>query len=228
MNRKVVILISVLLFPSILYVVLATGKHNFLHLQYYGPKEVQTITVDGKEKNDTAYFVVPSFKFINQMGDTVTDKDYKGKIYVADFFFTSCQSICPKMTTQLLQVQKKFEDNDSVLILSHTVNPERDSVSVLAAYAKKVHANNKKWNFVTGDKQKIYDIARNGYFITALKGDGGSEDFIHSETFILVDKEKHIRGIYDGTNTKDISRLVDDIKVLLAEYIVRNQKDQGI
>ena len=226
MNKKVLILISVLLFPSILYIVLATGKHNFIHLQYFGPKEVQTITVDGKAKEDTLYFTVPDFKFVNQLGDTITQETYKDKIYVCDFFFTSCQSICPKMTTQLLQVQEQFKDNDSVLILSHTVDPESDSVPVLAAYAKTVHADNKKWNFVTGNKQQLYDIARNGYFITALKGDGGPDDFIHSETFVLVDKEKHIRGIYDGTNTKDVNRLIDEIKILLAEYIVKAEKDE--
>ena len=225
MNKKTITLIAVLLFPSILYIILATGKNNFIHLQFFGPKEIKTTIVQGKEQKDTVYFTIPPFKFINQKGDTITEKDYEGKIYVTDFFFTSCQSICPKMSEQLLKVQQKFMDNDSVLILSHTVNPENDSVAALAAYAKKVHAIDKKWNFVTGDKHTIYDIARNGYFVTAMKGDGGPDDFIHSETLILVDKEKHIRGIYDGTNAKDVDRLIDEIKVLLAEYIVHSNKD---
>lgn len=220
MNKKSITLLAVLLFPSILYIILATGKQNFIHLQYFGPKEVVYKKINGKTKPDTSYFTVPPFNFINQSGKIITEQDYKNRIYVADFFFTSCKSICPKMATQLFEVQEKFKDYDSVLILSHTVNPEKDSVSVLAQYAEKVHANSKKWNLVTGDKTKIYDIARNGYFVTAMKGDGGPDDFIHTETFILIDKEKHIRGIYDGTSTKDVNRLIDEIKVLLAEYIV--------
>ena len=227
MNKKVILLLGVLLFPSVLYLVLTTGKHNFVHLQYFGPREVSKTLLNGKEKTDTIYHSVPSFRFVNQLGDTVTDKNYEGKIYVADFFFASCQSICPKMSTQLQRVQEKFESNNDVLLLSHTVNPEEDTVQALAKYAAMVHANNKKWNFVTGDKKQLYDIARNGYFVTALEGDGGPDDFIHSEKFILVDKEKHIRGIYDGTSTVEVDRLMDEINVLIAEYFVHTKRDKS-
>ena len=218
MKKKFIILLFLLTFPSVLYVVLTTGKHNFVRLPYYGEK---TLEDNGK---DTIYHSIPSFKFVNQNGDTITDKTYEGKIYVADYFFTTCKTICPKMTTELLRVQAKFTyTNGLVQILSHTVNPENDSVPVLKTYANMVHANDKMWNFVTGDKKQLYDLARNGYLLNALKGDGGPDDFIHSEFFILVDKEKHIRGIYDGTKISEVSKLIDAIKVLIAEYLIKDK-----
>jgi protein SCO1/2 len=210
------ILFFLLSFPSILYVVLTVGKHNFIHLPYIGERQIAT---NGK---DTIYHSIPPFKFINQDNDTITNRYYDGKIYVASYFFTTCTSICPKMTTELLRVQEKFEYTKGLVqILSHTVNPKTDSVPVLKAYSDMVHANNKMWNFVTGDKKQLYELARNGYLINALEGDGGSDDFIHSELFVLVDKEKHIRGIYDGTNIKAVNDLLDDIKVLIAEYTIK-------
>ena len=209
-----------LTFPSVLYVFLTTGKHNFIHVPYFGEKQ---LAANGK---DTIYHSIPSFSFTNQDGEIITDKFYDGKIYVADYFFTTCQSICPKMTSELQRVQDKFTyTNGLVQILSHTVNPENDSVAVLKAYADMVHADIKMWNFVTGDKKQLYDIARNGYLVNAMEGDGGPDDFIHSELFILVDKEKHIRGIYDGTNIKAVSDLLDDIKTLIAEYYVKEGKE---
>lgn len=206
-------------FPSVFYVILTTGKHNFIHLPFYGKKE---LAANGK---DTIYHSIPPFKFVNQNGDTITDKSYDGKIYVADYFFTTCKSICPKMTTELLRIQEKFAyTNGMVQILSHTVNPENDSVPILNLYANMVHADPKMWKFVTGDKKQLYDLARNGYLLNALEGDGGPGDFIHSELFILVDKEKHIRGIYDGTKIKEVNNLIDAIKVLMAEYFIKESK----
>lgn len=231
MKRKIIILLLLLSFPSILYVFLTTGKHNFVRLPYIGEK---TIAANGK---DTIYHTIPPFKFVNQDGDTITDKNYDGKIYVADYFFTTCQSICPKMATQMLRIQEKFSyTNGLVQILSHTVDPENDSVTELNNYAKMVHADTKMWNFVTGDKKQLYDIARNGYLINALqarpperhpsfgRGDGGPNAFIHSELFVLVDKERHIRGIYDGTKIKGVNDLIDAIKVLMAEYIIKEAR----
>lgn len=218
MKRKIIILLFLLSFPSVLYVVLTTGKHNFIHLPFYGEKE---LAPNGK---DTIYHAIPPFKLVNQDGDTVTDKNYEGTIYVADYFFTTCKSICPKMTTELLRVQEKFSyTNGLVQILSHTVNPEDDSVPVLRAYADMVHADTKMWNFVTGDKKHLYELARNGYLLNAMEGDGGPDDFIHSELFILVDKEKHLRGIYDGTKIEEVNHLIDDIKVLMAEYVIKGE-----
>jgi len=217
-KKKLLILFLLLSFPSIFYVILTTGKHDFIHLPFYGEKE---LAANGK---DTLYHAIPSFQFINQDGDSITDKTYDGKIYVVDYFFSTCKSICPKMASELIRVQKKFSyTNGLVQILSHTVNPENDSVPVLKAYANMVHADAKMWNFVTGDKKKLYDIARNGYLLNALEGDGGADDFIHSELFILIDKEKHIRGIYDGTKLKEVSNLIDDIKVLIAEYFIKEK-----
>ena len=221
MNRtkKLLILLFLLTFPAVLYVILSTGKTNFIHLPYIGERE---LAPNGK---DTIYHSIPAFKLVNQDGDTITEKNYDGKIYVADYFFTTCKSICPKMTSELLRVQDKFGYTDGMVqIISHTVNPENDSVPVLKVYADMVHANSKIWNFVTGDKKQLYDLARNGYLLNAMEGDGGPDDFIHSELFVLVDKEKHIRGIYDGTNIKDVNDLLDDIKVLIAEYYIQDTK----
>ncbi len=204
-----------------LYVILATGKTNFIHLPYIGERSVAT---NGK---DTIYHAVAPFSFINQDGKTVTDKDYEGKIYVADYFFTTCKTICPKMATELLRVQEKFEYTKGLVkILSHTVDPEDDSVPVLKAYANMIHADNGMWDFVTGDKKQLYDMARDSYLVNAMQGDGGKDDFIHSELFVLVDKEKHIRGIYDGTDIKAVNDLLDDIKVLIAEYTIKENKNK--
>src|SRR3990172_6196526 len=208
--KKIIVLFSVLVLPWIIYLVLSSATHNLKHLPYYGPREVKT--------GDTIYHSIPQFQFTDQQGRTLTDKELEGKFFVADFFFTSCQSICPKMAAQLYRVQHKFKDVDDFAILSHTVHPENDSVSVLGAYADKVHAIGDKWHFVTGDKKAIYDIARHGYFVTAMEGDGGPDDFIHSERFILVDKKRRIRGYYDGTSTAEVNNLIDDIKALIAEY----------
>ena len=224
MRKKIIILLFLLTFPSVLYVFLSTGHTNFIHLQFYGEKN---LAPNGK---DTIYHTIPAFKFLNQDGDTITDKNYEGKIYIADYFFTTCKSICPKMATELQRVQEKFEyAKGQVQILSHTVNPENDSVPVLKAYSQMVHADTKMWNFVTGDKKQLYDMARYGYLVNAMKGDGGPDDFIHSELFVLIDKEKHIRGIYDGTDIKAVNSLLDDVKVLMAEYIIKeNAKKKSI
>ncbi len=219
MKKKLIILLFLLSFPSVLYVLLSVGKTNFIHLPYFGEKE---LAANGK---DTIYHSIAPFKFINQDGIYITEKNYEGKIYVADYFFTTCKSICPKMANELQRVQEKFQyTNGLVQILSHTVNPENDSVPVLKAYSEMIHADTKMWNFVTGDKKELYDMARYSYLVNAMTGDGGPDDFIHSEFFVLIDKEKHIRGIYDGTNIKEVNNLLDDIKVLIAEYIIKENK----
>ncbi|HEX8516470.1 MAG TPA: SCO family protein [Bacteroidia bacterium] len=216
-----VILLFILTFPSVLYVILATGETNFIRLPYMGERE---LAPNGK---DTVYHKVQPFSFLNQDGKIITDKDYEGKIYVADYFFTTCQTICPKMATELLRVQEKFAYTKGLVqILSHTVNPENDSVQVLKAYSDMIHADNTMWNFVTGDKKQLYDMARYSYLVNAMEGNGGPDDFIHSELFVLVDKEKHIRGIYDGTDIKAVNDLLDDIKVLIAEYTIKETKDK--
>ncbi len=167
---------------------------------------------------DTLWHTIPPFSFTAQTGKVVTEKDVKGKIVVADFFFTKCAGICPKMTSQLTRVQKTFKDYPDVRILSHTVDPERDDVPTLRQYADTYGADSTKWWLLTGDKKAIYDQARHGYFVTATEGDGGAEDFIHTEKFILIDPDGVIRGYYDGTDSVAVDKLMGDIVVLQIEF----------
>lgn len=167
---------------------------------------------------DTVYHKLPEFSFINHLGDSITEADTKGKYIVADYFFTTCQTICPVMSNHMEKVQEEFINDSLVILLSHTVDPETDSVPVLKAYAEAHHAIPGKWHFLTGDKKSLYDLARYGYLISALEGDGGPEDFIHSDKIVLIDKDKRIRGFYDGTDTKDVQRLYSEIEVLKIEY----------
>ena len=161
---------------------------------------------------------VPSFTLINQLGDTITEKVFSGKIYITDFFFTSCPGICPKMTDNMLLVQKEFEKDDDVLLLSHSVTPEYDSVPILKHYAETKGVISNKWHLVTGKRNEIYTLGRHGYFIEEDLGvPKGEDDFLHTENFILVDKNRHIRGIYNGLNKTAIAQLIADIKTLKKE-----------
>lgn len=218
--KKVIGLFLILLLPTTIYFVLTTGKHNILHLPYYGNKDVVKVTENGKEKTDTIYHSIPDFSFTDQLGKTITQKDFEGKIYVTDFFFATCPGICPKMSAQLLRVQEKFEEYPDVMLLSHTVNPKQDTVEALAAYAEMVHANNERWHFVTGNKEDLYKQALYGYLLNASEDILAPGGFLHSEMFVLIDKQRHIRGFYDGTSVKDVNRLIDEIKVLIAEEMI--------
>lgn len=183
-----------------------------LLLPVYGEKKV-----GGVDNKDTIYHTIQSFKFINQYNDTITEQTTQGKIYVTDFFFTTCQSICPKMTNELVNVQTAFKDDSDVLILSHTVNPMHDTVEVMNGYAQTYGAIKNKWHFLTGNKKEIYDIAFKSYLVNALEDDGSPEGFLHSELFLLIDKEKRIRGLYDGTDSVAVVKLISDIKLLKQE-----------
>jgi len=180
------------------------------HLPIYGEKDIKG--------TDTLFHSVPSFSFINQDGTITTDKDFEGSVYVTDFFFTTCGSICPIMSTQMERVAAAFKNNKEVKFLSHTVDPETDSVKQLKQYAISHHADTKQWMFVTGDKKQLYNIARKGYLLDAHQGDGGVDDFIHTQNFALIDKDKRIRGFYDGTDSSEVNQLINDINLLLAEY----------
>lgn len=180
-------------------------------LPFYGPKRALKI-------NDTTYHTIPPFFFINQYNQKITEADVKGKVYVTDYFFTTCQSICPVMSTSLERVHKEFHNREDFMILSHTVDPETDSVAQLLSYAKLHGVKDNKWMFVTGEKKHLYEVARKGYLLNAEEGDGGAEDFIHTQNFALIDKERHIRGFYDGTDSVDVNNLITDIKLLLQEY----------
>ncbi len=186
-------------------------------LAYFGPKTHQ-------KTKDTTYHTVPPFFFIDQNNNKVTENEVKGKIYVTDFFFTTCKSICPVMSTELERVYKKFNQRNDFLIISHTVDPETDSVLQLKEYAKLHGVDDNKWLFVTGEKKHLYEIARKGYLLNAEEGDGGEEDFIHTQNFALVDKERHIRGFYDGTDSIEINRLMVDLKCLFDEYAFKEKK----
>lgn len=180
-------------------------------LPYYGQKN--TI-----KKGDTVFHTIKPFCFINQYNEKTTEETVKNKIYVTDFFFTTCQSICPIMSSELERVYKQFASNKDVLILSHTVSPEEDSVNVLMDYAKLQGVNDKRWLFLTGDKKHLYEMARKSYLLNMEEGNGDVDDFIHTQNFALVDKEKHLRGFYDGTDSIEVSRLITDIKLLIEEY----------
>lgn len=166
----------------------------------------------------STFHSIPNFNFINQEGDTITEQIFDSKIYITDFFFTSCPGICPKMTANMALLQEAFLMDDKVLLLSHTVTPEIDSVSVLKNYADAKGVNSNKWHLVTGKRQDIYDLGRNYYFVEEdlglLKTD---DDFLHTENFVLIDQNKHIRGIYNGLNKTSVSQLIEDVKTLKNE-----------
>jgi len=183
-------------------------------LPIYNPSDFNAELVDKSLRNSTKYHTVADFELVNQNGITITQEDYKNKIYVADFFFTRCPSICPIMTNNIGKLQKEFLTNNEVKFLSLSVTPEIDSVAVLRQYATDKGVIDAKWNITTGNKKHIYELARKSYFAVVEQGDGGLQDFIHTPNFILVDKKKQIRGIYDGTDDDEILQLMDAIKTL--------------
>ena len=187
-------------------------------LPVYQPSMVNTELVDEDLQFVKKYHTIAPFQLVNQNGDTITQADYEGKIYIADFFFTTCPTICPIMTGNMVEIQKHILDDPEVMLLSHTVTPEIDSVPRLKAYAEKKGVVDAKWNLVTGDKKQIYELARKSYLAAKSTGDGGAFDMIHTENFVLVDKEKRIRGFYDGTKTEDMEKLLEDLRILKAEY----------
>tara|TARA_R110000782_G_scaffold105797_1_gene193809 strand:- start:32 stop:580 length:549 start_codon:yes stop_codon:yes gene_type:complete len=173
------------------------------------PEEIQHIR---------KYHTIADFSLTNQNGDIITQEDYKDKIYIADFFFTTCPTICPIMTKNMADIQREIINDDDVLLLSHSVTPEIDSVAQLKKYAIEKGVDNTKWNLLTGDKKQIYELARKSYLAVKTDGDGGPFDMIHTENFILVDKQKRIRGFYDGTNKEDMEQLLTDLKILRSSY----------
>lgn len=211
--------------PSFLYVFLFTGEHRFMSLPYYGPKTIKT-DASGNPTSDTLYFQIPPFSLLNEDSIPFGNDSLKGKIYIANFFFVTCPSICPKMATHLYDVQKDLKKYQDVHIVSITVNPEHDSPSVLKQYAKKVHAD-KNWHFLTGPRDSIYSLAFKGFFVSAMKDTLAPGGFLHSSMFILVDKKGHIRGYFDGTSTTDTKKLKDAVLVLLAEEQKALKKKNG-
>jgi len=183
-------------------------------LPIYNPSDFNPELVDISLQKTTKNHTVADFELINQNGKDITQEDYKDKIYVVDFFFTRCPSICPIMTNNMVELQNEFLENEAIMFLSISVTPTLDSIPVLSAYATEKGVVDSKWNVTTGDKRHIYNLARKSYFAVVEQGDGGLQDFIHTPNFILVDKKKQIRGIYDGTNDDEIVRLINDLTIL--------------
>ena len=186
-------------------------------LPIYNPSMVNPELVDSTIQYISKYHTIADFSFTNQNGKLITQKDYEGKIYVADFFFTTCGSICPKMTTNLVEIQKAFINNSKVMLLSHTVFPETDSVSVLKEYSIKNGVIDSKWNLVTGDKKQIYTLARKSYLAVKLGKPEELYDMVHTENFVLVDSKRRVRGFYDGTKKEEMDRLIEDITFLCTQ-----------
>lgn len=212
-KQPIISIIAVLAVVSV-YVVYSylTTKET---LPVYNPSDFNPELVDKSLQSINKNHTVADFRLINQNGKLITQEVYLDKIYVTDFFFTRCPSICPIMTDNLIKIQEEFFDNDDIMLLSLSVTPIMDSVPVLREYADKKGVIDSKWNITTGDKKHIYELARKSYFAVVEQGDGGLQDFIHTPNFILVDKKKRIRGIYDGTNDEEILRLISDIRILL-------------
>jgi protein SCO1/2 len=186
-------------------------------LPIFHPAQLDPRLVDPSLKGFEGEHRIKDFHLIDQFGGNFTLADAGDRIIVTDFFFTTCATICPKMTVQMERVQEAYKDDPRILLLSHSVTPEMDSVPVLAAYAELHHADPERWRFLTGDRKQIYDLARKSYFAAMDEGDGGPDDFVHTENFVLVDPKRRIRGFYDGTKATDVDRLIADIEKLLSE-----------
>ena len=187
-------------------------------LPIYGERDVVVNEMDGKKVVDTIYHTIGDFSFVDQDSAIVTPKTFQDKIYVADFFFTSCRTICPIIKTQMLRVYDTLKNDSEVLILSHTIDPEYDTVGLLHDFANRLGVSSDKWHFVTGVKDSIYNIAQRSYFATAMEDKSEPDGFIHSGAFLLIDKNRRIRGKYDGTREEDVDRLIADIAILQKEY----------
>jgi protein SCO1/2 len=197
-----------------MFVLMACGENK---LPIYGDRKVEMKMIDGKQVADTIYQSVPDFEFTNQDGNFVNQDIVKDKIYVADFFFVTCPTICPRMKKNLLKVYETFKDNPEIMLMSHTIDPEHDSVSVLHDFASRLGADSKQWQFLTGNREKIYELAEHGYYATAIADSLEPGGYVHSGGLILVDKKRRVRGIYDGTVESATSQLILDITTLLHE-----------
>ncbi len=192
--------------------------HETITLPFYNSPDFTPEWIEEDQKAFSTIHKIDTFKLVNQLGQEITNETFDGKIYVADFFFTICPGICPKMTDNLLAVQKAFEEDREVMILSHSVTPRIDSVAQLKTYAETNNISAKKWHLVTGSKEKIYHMARRSYFAEKAAGyDKPIEAFVHTENFILIDHQRRIRGVYNGTLKVEVERLIEDIRTLKKE-----------
>lgn len=201
--------ISNLIFFMMIILAACTPKQNDLPI--FGEREVSG--------TDTIYHKIAPFQFVDQDSSIITNQAFKDKIYVADFFFTSCRTICPIMKTQMMRVYEATKEMPDVLLLSHSIDPEYDTVALLHDFAARLGVESKRWHFVTGLKDSIYKIAQTSYFATAMEDKAEPDGFIHSGAFLLIDKQGRIRGKYDGTKEEDVNRLIADIKRLRVEHV---------
>jgi protein SCO1/2 len=203
MRLKIIVL-------NFLVALLAFSCSQEKKLPFLGPKQVNA-------KGDTVYHQIPAFRFLNQDSVFVSEKDVEGKVYVADFFFTTCPTICPKMKTQMLRIYERYKDRDEVRIISHSIDPDFDTPNVLKDYAARLQVKAPKWNLLTGDKTAIYQLGQKSYMVSAQEDPNEAGGFVHSGAFILVDKNRHVRGIYDGTVEAEVNHLLEDMEILLKE-----------
>lgn len=214
--------IPTLIFLAVFSVIGITVFYQLLdteeRLKIYNPIDVNRKLVDYSVKNVRKNHTIADFNLTNQNGETITQKDYEDKIYIADFFFTRCQTICIKMAYNMHELQEFYKNDNDIMFLSHSVTPVMDSVPVLKAYAEEKGVIDGKWNVTTGSKKHIYDLARKSYFAAEDEGDGGDQDFIHTNLFVLIDKERRIRGFYDGTELEAMEKLKADMVILKNEY----------
>ena len=206
----------------IVFSIVAISSFNYVqkpkkNLPIYSPSMISDELVDEDMRYIKKYHRINDFLLFNQNGDTVTQNNYKNKIYVADFFFTTCPGICPIMKENMVFLQEEFKDDDNLLLLSHSVTPEIDSVPVLKKYSEEKGVIDSKWNMVTGDKKQIYNLARKSYLVAEDIESSSAFDMIHTENFVLVDTQRRIRGFYDGTNNDSMEELINDIKILKKE-----------
>lgn len=220
MDRNRSLLLRAGLFTAILLGAITAGYFLLKPsdtLPIFHPSQLDKRLVDHSVRNVEGEHRISDFHLIDQFGGNFSMADVGERIIVADFFFTTCATICPKMSVQLERVQEAYKDDPRLLLLSHSVTPEMDSVPVLAAYAELHNADPARWRFLTGDRRQIYALARKSYFAAMDEGDGGPDDFVHTENFVLVDPQRRIRGFYDGTNAQDVDRLIGDVRKLLEE-----------
>jgi len=205
---------------AVLSVIIISAIYNALapkqKLRIYQPNDVAPELVDTTLQHVKKYHQIANFSLVNQLGDTITQKTFEGRIYVADFFFTTCATICPIMTEHMGQIQRKIKNDPDILLLSHTVTPEIDTVAQLKRYADKKGVIAGKWHLVTGDKKEIYDLARKSYLV-AKDQPYSPYDLVHTENFVLIDPQRRIRGFYDGTDPAAIKSLLEDIAILKKE-----------
>ena len=213
MRRNITVLFSVLSFS---FLFIACSGTNSKKLPIIGERETKERVVDGQTIVDTIYHQIPAFRFLNQDSLELTDKDFDDKVYVANFFFTHCPSICPTMQRNLLKVYEKYKGDDRVAFLSHSIDFKYDSPSVLKSYAQKLGVTNAQWQFVTGDKKEIYDMA-NSYLVYTKEDENAPGGYDHQSFLVLVDSQKRIRGAYDGTSDEQVSQLFGDLQILLEE-----------